>query len=1428
MNKNLFDLTAPQKSIFITEQYFKGSSINNICGVAFIHEVVNFDLLKKAINLVVEHNENFNIRLYMENNEIKQYVVDYVPFDIEIVNVSTDEDLVNVENDFVKQVFDTNSKLFDFKLFRFPNGSGGFIPNLHHLISDSWTLGLIAKEVVGTYANLVDGKEPDFSVVSSYSNYIESEKEYIESDKFKKDKVYWNSIFDTIPEPASIPAKKSDIDTFSCEANRITCTIPKEITENIQNFCKNANVSVFNFFMAIYAIYIGRVSNLDDFVIGTPILNRCNFKEKNTMGMFINIVPYRINLQDNQTFKSFVCTVAKDSLSMLRHQKYSYQYILEDLRSKNPSLPNLYNIVMSYQITKTNLENNISYDTNWIFNGSCGDDLDIHLLDLNDTGCINISYDYRINKYDKEEISSIHDRILHMIHQVLNNENTSVHNIEIVTSKEKYELLYGFNLSEDSEISKTVIDLFLEQVSINSNKLAISDNNINLTYLEFNNHCNKLCNYLMNSGIKPNDTICLFLDNSIDLVISIYAILKCGACYVPIDTSYPLDRIEYIVENSSAKCILTNNDNIHILNFLNDICLLVDYEKINMLPESTINYNMTSLNNLAYIIYTSGSTGKPKGVKIAHESLSNYISWANEVYVKDSPCNFPLYSSISFDLTVTTVFTPLISGNCIYIYKENNLQLLFKKIIDDRKVHIIKLTPAHLALLLDYITPQTLVTKLIVGGDILNTEICAKIMTLSNDRISIFNEYGPTEATVGCMIHVYNKEDDKYSSVPIGKPAKNVQLYVLDNNLNLVPFEQLGQLYISGQCLSKGYMKLEETNSKKFISSPFDKNTKLYKTGDIVVLHKNLLMEYIGRSDFQIKINGFRIEVGEIQSKILQYPNIKDCYVTTIQKNSTKSLCVYYICDNEKSINLKKLKDYLIESLPSYMIPKYFVLLDELPLTSNGKIKKDLLPEPTNNIHDVYVGPQGDLENLFSKVFCQLLNIDKISVTSNFFDYYIDSLIIIKAQTLLYSNGINVNIQHFYEYPSIRTLCNYIQSGCIKENNTESEVFPSIPSIQKKKNSQPSSYKNILLFGATGFLGIHILYNLLQSTDAHVYCIIREKENLNAIQRFYKYFSFYFKKDELEKYENRITTITGNILDKHFGLKNDIYIDLGKCIDCVIDSAAIVKHYGNYEDFFKINVSGTNKIVDFCTTFNIDLHYISTLSVSGYGLVNTPNRTFTENDFYIGQNYKDNVYVQSKFQAEKLILEACNTQNLNCSIYRVGNITNRFSDGVFQKNAEDNAFLNRIISFISLKEIPTELLSLCLEFTPVDYCANFIVRLLSHFPNNINVYHLYNQNGILLKDLISILEKYGIFIETNSLEHFGKKIISSPDKYFGISNYLSNFKNNNIKKINLSNTLTNNVLSSLDLSWPLLLDDYFKKFLKYLIKNKIIGDIYEK
>ena len=709
--------------------------------------------------------------------------------------------------------------------------------------------------------------------------------------------------------------------------------------------------------------------------------------------------------------------------------------------------------------------------------------------------------------------------------------------------------------------------------------------------------------------------------------------------------------------------------------------------------------------------------------------------------------------------------------------------------------------------------------------DILSNEICKKITTSFDHEISIFNEYGPTEATVGCMIYKYNKDDDKkYSSVPIGIPSDNVKLYVLNDDLNILPYNQPGELYISGKCLSKGYVKLPELTLERFLPSPFDKDEKLYKTGDIVKLHDNNIMEYIGRTDFQVKINGYRIEIGEIQSKILDYPNIKDCFVSVFEKNNIKSLCAYYVCDKNTPINLTYLKDYLIKTLPSYMVPKYYVLLDKIPLTDNGKVNKKLLPLPSNSVYDSYIEPNGELENLLCDIFCSLLNIDKISVTANFFDYYVDSLVIIKAQTMLYNHGIDINTQSFYEYPSIRSLAKFISTPKEDISNIENDTNIAIDSIVKPNENIITNYNNILLFGVTGFLGIHILYSLLKTTNSHIYCVIREKNNLDAVSRFYNKFKFYFNTEKFDKYKDRITTITGNILKDNFELTNEDYEYLGNNIDCVISSAAIVKHYGDYTDFYETNVTGTNRIINFCSQFNIPFHYVSTMSVSGYGLVETPIHTFTENDFYIGQHYEDNVYVKSKFESEKLILNACKENNLIASIYRIGNITNRYTDGVFQQNAKDNAFLNRIISIINLGIIPKELLKLNLEFTPVDYCSDFIVKLLNITPNNINVYHLYNEKNIMLADLINILKDANIDIKISSIDEFENKILSAPEKYFGITNYISSIKNANLNNLEMSNKITNDILIKNSLKWPLLDKRYFYSILEYLIKNKFIGD----
>lgn len=560
MKETIYNLTNPQKSILMTEQFYSGSNINNICGTAIVDNKLNFDVLKKAINIVAKNNDSFNFKLILDNNEIKQCVDRIDELDIEIVDIDSHDDISKIETDMMNHTFYIyNSRPYCFKIFRLKDNTGGFMLNIHHLYADSWTLGLTARKIVKTYSSLINNEPIEEDVENSYINYIYSEKEYLNSEKYIKDKKYWEDVFSTIPEQASIPAFKQEAaDDFSPVAERKIFSMDKFKIEKINQFCKSNNISIFNFFMAIYSIYIGRVSNLDDFVIGTPILNRTNFREKNTTGMFINTAPLRIKLNNNLDFKSFVCNIAKDSLSMLRHQKYHYQNILEDLRKRDSSLPNLYNIILSYQVTKANTEKDLSYTTRWAFNGSTADDIDIHLYDLNDSGSLNIAYDYKVSKYNIGHIVNIHNRILCMIDQVLNSSTILLNDINIVTEDEKNELLFDFNNTNlKYDENKPFISYFEEQVKLHPDNIALTFHGENMTYSILNERANSLAHLLKANGVTNNSIVGILVNRSFEMIISILAVLKSGGAYIPIDPDYPDDRINYMVEDSKMSILLT-------------------------------------------------------------------------------------------------------------------------------------------------------------------------------------------------------------------------------------------------------------------------------------------------------------------------------------------------------------------------------------------------------------------------------------------------------------------------------------------------------------------------------------------------------------------------------------------------------------------------------------------------------------------------------------------------------------------------------------------------------------------------------------------------------------------------------------------------------------------------------------------------------
>ena len=788
MESNVYNLTNPQKSIWFTEQFYKGTPIENITGCVIVLEKLNLKALQKAINLFVKSNDSFRLKFTVKDDKPLQYLSSFSEFEIENVMVNTDEDIKDIENEMSNTPFEVlDNLLFSFKTFTFPDGHGGFVITAHHLISDAWTAGLVVNEIMDYYekiinSQIIDNKNP------SYLDYITSEQEYLNSEKFNKDKEFWNEIFKTVPEVATIPSinVENSNSSLSCKAKRKQFVIPKETMNLINEFCKQNKASAFNFFMAVLAIYLSRVSSLDDFTIGTPILNRGNFKEKQTTGMYISTIPFRISINHKIPFAEFLSNISADFLKIFRHQKYPYQYLLEDLRKKDSSIPNLYNILLSYQNVRSNKQtSDINYESSWVGNNFISDDIDIHLYDMNDTGDINIAYDYLISKYSIDDICSIHARFLYIINQVLENNDITLNEIEIVTPDEKKKILYDFNnTSADYPRDKTITQLFEEQVDKTPDNIAVVFEDQKLTYRELNERANSLASYLRSQKIGRNDIVGIMVNRSLEMIISILAVLKSGACYIPIDPEYPQDRIEYMLNNSNAKLLLTFKKLENKVTFDNKLFVELDNELYNSNKDNLININEPD--DLAYIIYTSGSTGKPKGVMLKHSNINNFIQGMCNVVDFNSRKTIVSVTTISFDIFVLESLLPLEKGLKIVIANENeqNDARLFNSLCLENNVNIIQTTPSRFQVLisnsneLNYLES---ITDILVGGESFPKMLLEKLQQLT--KANIYNVYGPTETTVWSTVK--NLTDE--TSITIGKPISNTRCYILDNNKKLLP-----------------------------------------------------------------------------------------------------------------------------------------------------------------------------------------------------------------------------------------------------------------------------------------------------------------------------------------------------------------------------------------------------------------------------------------------------------------------------------------------------------------------------------------------------------------------------------------------------------------------------------------------------------------
>lgn len=1400
-----YRLTSSQKNIWNLQKFYEDTTVSSICGAMFLEEKMGEKILQKALNVFLKEQEGFRLQFQMVNGEVVQSVCEYEEELFPQLQFDTMEEFHTFVEEEKKIPFaESGEKMY--RLFICNIGKKvAILAILSHLISDAWTLSLLGSRVFSVSKALLAGEEPSMQN-QSYIQHIENEEKYFASARFQSDREFWENQYEKKPDLAYIKPERQG--GLSIQADRYTALLDKEFSKKLRNFCDENKVTPAVLFEAAIYGYLGKInSELDTLTIGTPVLNRVGKSEKQMAGMFISTVPLTINKNQEQTVRDLLNNTTASHRSCFRHQRYPYGEIQEYLREKHGLSGKLYDVMVSYQNAKITGDTN--FYTEWYSNGYSEVALQVHIDDRDSMETFRINLDYQMDVFKGEkEVVLLYRRILFILQQMIENVDIQIGQIDIIPEGEKQILLQEFNQKRCTSKIKGANFLSVDKIFAHSNSIAIIDNDRKITYSELDKLSNIVSNYLTRIKSEIDQFVIICMPKCSELIVSILATFKSGLAYIPIDPDVPRERLEFIVSDSRSKIILN-----------------MDFYQKAISEKNASSTKKRTSSDICYAIYTSGSTGKPKMVGISYDNLNNYILNLQYLY-GEKKINMPFFTNQGVDLTITSIFLPLTTGGCIYVY-EDDIYTVLNEISKNENLNIIKMTPTHMQIFNNYIEARTMknIRYVILGGENLLAADAHDFLCKFGKHIEIHNEYGPTETTVGCADYIYDEKINNEKVVPIGRAFQGINLYILDNYNRLLPIGCVGELCIAGRSVGLGYINREDLTIQKFIMNPFGEG-RLYKTGDLAYYKENGDIVCIGRKDFQVKINGRRIELEEIEVVMGHMDGISQVIVDVKEIDSIKCICAYYVAKKEKSKN--EFNNFLKTKLPHYMVPKIYIKIDEIPMARSGKVDKNMLPVPRMSMES-YVNPITKVQCKLCEIIKDILKIKKYGIRQNFFDFGGDSLSAIELVVRAEKIGIKIKTQAIFDYPTVEQLAEVIEHGEAWEDDYKPERFEKYQDFFKEnyvRNSydvQDMPIKTVLLSGITGFLGSHILDELLSAEDCKVYCLVRSVSTDDRRGRFPQMLEYYFGNKYHGEIGKRIIPIVGDITDEN--LSND----LPEKVDLVIHSAATVKHYGFYDYFYKVNTLGTKHMARYALKVGAKFVYISTVSVSGNSFADPfemehakEERFFDETTLYQGQSM-ENVYVRSKFEAECAVLD-CVLEGLQANIIRVGNLTNRSTDFKFQPNYEENAFLSRIKAVLEFGCLPDYLLPLYCEFSPINDVANAVVKIATHFNTKYTVFHV-NSNKVLCFDrMVELLHEMNIPMKIVDAEEFIsrlKEMIGSKQSYIyeafvndldedGKLAYDSNTR--------IHNDFTYDYLKKLGFDWTDIDYQYLKGYVEYFRK----------
>ena len=955
-----------------------------------------------------------------------------------------------------------------------------------------------------------------------------------------------------------------------------------------------------------------------------------------------------------------------------------------------------------------------------------------------------------------------------------------------------------------------------------------------LTFKELNEMSNIIANSLIKKGVSVEDRVMILLDKNSNFVASMFGILKTGAAFIAIDSDYPKDRIVNILKDSKSKYVIVDNiirkKDIDLSEFDDKLLNIEDlFEDINI---TNPNINI-SPNNAAYIIYTSGSTGLPKGVVVEHKNLANFAYphpdniFMHEIAKNSKKENYKVLSTttVSFDIFIKECVCPLLNG--VPVVFADSIQSkdpgAMMKLIEDTNANVFSTTPSKLLyyLELDEMKGYMANFKLyLIGGEPFPPRLC----DLLNKDAKIFNTYGPTEVTMSS-----NSKLIENKNISVGKPLLNVFEQIMDYDENPLPANAIGELYIAGKGVSREYLNRPVENKKSYRTL---NGIKFFKSGDYAKLRYNGEIDILGRSDNQIKLRGLRIEIGEIESVFSQQNEISSVVVVVKKINNQEILCAYFtvhdeykkknLDEGEYSIDIDGLKDKLSKKFVYYMIPSIYVELDDMPLTFNHKIDLKALPDPV--LISNYVEPENEIEEFFANVFANILGLDKVGVTDNFFEIGGTSLLVTKIVIEALNNDYNIHYEDIFKYPTPRELGEFLSDS--KEDDLEYDdyEYDDIDNLLMENNLDSiangefkKDFGNVLLTGATGFLGVHVLNELLENESVNVYCLVRSKDDMSAKDRLKSILNYYFDDDYEILLDKRLHVIDGDVTNYEDFEKLENYN-----INTIFNCAGNVKHFSHTDDIKDVNVNGVANGLKFARLNDCKYIQISTSSVASKRRIGSPydEIKLSENNLYIGQIINSNKYVESKFLAERLVLESSAKYDLDVKIMRVGNLMARSNDYKFQINYETNAFINYIKSYLTIRKVPFSMKNKTFELSPIDVVAKSVIAL-SKTPKQCRVFNVFSNKKASFDKIIENLNKLSDYKCEFCGEKEYRQILDSlvtdksMDSLFGI--IINTHKSEkNEKWVFAKNDYTLEVLHQLGIEWPDIDDVYIYEFMKNL------------